>query len=200
MRRLSMAALLCCAAWLVGCGAELEVQMTAREVAGDADAVLAAAASVLRQDFDRWSIDRAARKITTEPAEYTTRSDSGSSRDLVKGQSTMRRTGTLIVAARGGRTLVKVRVDRERLDTSRRESSEPPAYRLSDAPGSTPIERDSARTETQNQYWVSAGRDARIERFVLDELERLFPINPDSPPSPAASTPPKVTSDRTDTP
>lgn len=192
MNRLIVAVLACSAGWLIGCGADVEMQMTAREVGGDADAVLAAAVGVLRQDFDRWSIDRAARKITTEPAEYSTRSDSGSSRDLVKAQSTMRRVGTLIVSPRGDRTLVKVRVDRERLDTSRRESSEPPAYRLSDAPGATPIERDSSRTETQNQYWVSAGRDARIERFVLDELERLFPIASDSPPpasAPAASPP-----------
>lgn len=188
MNRFGFAAALAVLGALAGCGTDAEVRMSAREIGGQPDAVLAAATTVLRQDFDRWTIDRTARTITTEPAEYNTRTDSGSSRDLVKARSTMRRTATVIVEPRGPRTLVKVRVEKQRLDTSRREAAEPQSYRLSDAPGYTPIERDSARTQTQNEYWVSAGRDPRIEKFVLDELEREFPVEPAPPPPTSAPT------------
>lgn len=164
----------CALAILTGCASEFDVQMSSREIAADADTVFAAAQSTLRRDFDRLVIDRAARRIDSNPQEYTTQTESGTSRDWVKGGTNMRRTARLVVAPKGDASIVRLRIDREREDVSVRQAYVGETGRLSDSPSQTPIERDAATTTRQNATWVAAGRDGRLEREILEQLQRSF--------------------------
>ncbi|MBI5865420.1 MAG: hypothetical protein HZB38_13120 [Planctomycetes bacterium] len=178
-----------------GCASDVDRQMATREITADADTTFASAVSVMRRDFDRLNIDRTARTITAEPQEFTTRSDSGTTRDLIRAPSKLRRVATLSVRPRGeDRAQVRLRIDRQREDTTRVEQSQPGQYRLSDAPGYTPIERDAATSTRQNSVWTNIGRDNVLEREMLGELERLFskstePAAPASQPAPGQETP-----------
>lgn len=165
---------------LTGCADDdASIQMMTRELpTADRDAVIAAAQKILVENFPRTSVDRQAYLITTAPAEYNTTSDSGTSRDMVKAPTTMRHSARFGVARRGDRSVARVRVDVERRDTSRREVVSPEPFRLSDSPSYSPIERDAARTTEQNTVWTRVRRDARLERAILDELERQFVSSP----------------------
>ena len=164
-------------ALLTGCAAGgLDVQMASRDIAADPDATFAAAQAALAREFDRLNVDRAARRITSEPQEYTTQSESLTSRDLVGARSTMRRIAMLNVVSRGeGKSQVRLRIDRQREDTTRTErASAEQQYRLSDSPSYTPIERDAGTSTQQNTVWTTIGRDSKLERELLGELERQF--------------------------
>lgn len=164
-------------AMLSGCAASgVDVQMASRDIAADADTTFAAARTVLAREFDRLTVDAAARRINSEPQEYVTQSESLTSRDFVGAKSTMRRIATLSVASRGeGRSQVRLRIDRQREDTTRTErASAEQQYRLSDSPSYTPIERDAGTSTQQNTVWTTVGRDSKLERELLGELEREF--------------------------
>lgn len=158
-----------------GCTSESSLQMAVRDLPVDADTALAAANTVLRDDFDRLNVDRVARRIVSEPQEYSTQSESQTSRDLVRARSAMRRIATCNVVSRGpDSSQIRLRIERQREDTARTEQTEPGQYRLSDSPAYTPVERDAATTPRQNTVWTSIGRDAAMERSILGELERQF--------------------------
>lgn len=168
-----------------GCADDVSLQMMTRELpTDDRDAVLTAAQRVLVENFPRLTVDRQAYVISSAPAEYNTTDESGTSRDLVGASSTMRRLARFGVSRRGDRTVARVRVDVERRDTSRREVVSPESYRLSDSPSYSPIDRDAARTRDQNAAWTRVRRDSRLERALLDELERVFAPDVEAPPTP----------------
>lgn len=172
---LLIAHMLAALATLAGCTSESNLQMAVRDLPVDADTALAAANTVLRDDFDRLTVDRVARRIVSEPQEYSTQSESLTSRDLVRARSAMRRVATCNVVPRGpDSSQVRLRIERQREDTARTEQTEPGQYRLSDSPAYTPVERDAATTPRQNTVWTSIGRDTAMERSILGELERQF--------------------------
>lgn len=181
---LCLASLVAVAAGSAGCAEDLETrQFQTRLVSADADTALQAAEVALRREFPRVTVDRAARRITSEPLEYTTATDSGTSRDLVRGASSMRRVATCSVSPRGERSVLRLRIDVQRQDTARRDVVQPEQGRISDTPGYTPIERDSATTREQNAVWTYVRRDRQLERAILEEIQSLFADESEEPPS-----------------
>ncbi len=145
----------------------------------DPDQVLGAAAAILQREFGRVRVDYAARRIVTSPVEFTTRRESGTARDLYRGQSTMRRSAQFNVGRSGGQTVARIRIDVERRDTERQRVFQPRGYRLSDTPGQeTPIETDAATTGEQNAVWTRVRSDRAMERAVLEELREQFARGP----------------------
>jgi hypothetical protein len=69
--------------------------------------VLTAAAGILQREFGKIKIDRAARRITTVPVEFTTERESGTVRDLYRGRSTMRRVAQFDVGRSAGQTVAR---------------------------------------------------------------------------------------------
>lgn len=136
--------------------------------------VLRAAADELRLDFGRVSVDEAALRIETQPAEFVSNRQTGSARDLVGVKSTLRRSASFVAQPRGGQTLARVRIDIERLDITRDAFLVPSEDRLSDRPNVTPIERDAATSTEQNRYWTRVRRDSQMERALLDALSQRF--------------------------
>jgi hypothetical protein len=161
---------------LTGCERGLEAPgYTTRLIdSTDPDQVLRAAEVVLRREFGRLTVDREQRRIESDPVEYTTARDSGTARDLVGARSRMRQVARFVSVRRGRGTLARLRIDLERQDTAHRAGRPPDAYRLSDSPAYTPIERDAATTQRQNTVWTKVRRDQRLERALLDELCELF--------------------------
>jgi hypothetical protein len=161
---------------LTGCARGLDATgYTTRLIdSGDPDHVLQAAEVVLRREFGRLRVDYEQRRIESDPVEYSTASDSGTARDLVGVRSRMRRVARFVAVRRGRGTLARLRVDLERQETAQRAASPPDAYRLSDSPAYTPIERDAATTRRQNTVWAKVRRDQRLERALLDELREVF--------------------------
>lgn len=165
-------------AGLAGCATsggrfEGDQQRTLRDA--DPDVVLAEAAVILKREFGRLTVDEAGRRIETVPHEFTTARGSGTARDLYGGQSVMRRTARFRVGQRGAATIAALRIDIDRRDTTRQRIMHPRGHRLGDAPGhETPIDRDAATTYQQNTVWTRIGRDTRLERAILAELQDLF--------------------------
>ncbi len=151
--------------------------------------VLSAARALLAREFGRVRVDRDGRRLVGGPAEYVTDRDSGSARDLVRGESTMRRTATCDVGQRAGATVVSLRIEIERRDTARQVVAQPRSYRLSDSPGEeSALSRDAATTAEQNAVWTRIRRDRRLERALLDELrERFAPAVQEASPTTAAA-------------
>lgn len=179
-----LASLVAVAAWSSGCAEDLESrQFQTRLVSADADTVLQAAEVALRREFPRVTVDRAAGRITSEPLEYTTATESGTSRDLVRGASSMRRVAACSVSPRGERAVLRLRIDVQRQDTARRDVVQPEQGRISDTPGYTPIDRDSATTREQNAVWTFVRRDRQLERALLEEIQGLFADDAEKPTS-----------------
>ncbi len=132
--------------------------------------VLVIATRVLQREFGRVHVNREALTIDTEPAEFATDRESGTTRDLYHGQSTMRRVGHLSLAPQAQNTVVRLRIDLERRDTERMANVPLPRENLGNLPNYTPIERDAATTERQNAVWTFVRRDRKLERSLLDEL------------------------------
>jgi len=174
--RIALPVLVLAALGLTGCARGLEAPgYTTRLIeTADPDRVLQAAEVVLRREFGRLTVDREQRRIESDPLEYTSARDSGTARDLVGARSRMRRVARFVAARRGSGSLARLRIDLERQDTAQRAASPPDAYRLSDSPAYTPIERDAATTRRQNTVWTKVRRDQRLERALLDELRELF--------------------------
>jgi hypothetical protein len=125
-RILLLAAMLGLGVW-AGCSEAARVTAQQQRVLENAspDEVLAAAAGILQREFGRITIDRAARRITTVPVEYTTQRESGTVRDLYRGRSTMRRVAQFDVGRAAGQTVARLRVDIERRDTERQAMIQP---------------------------------------------------------------------------
>jgi hypothetical protein len=166
-----------------------ERSFTVRELPGvDSGEAYEAAVRALRRDFSRMTASATDGRIITEPTPYTTTTDSGTSRDLVGARSSMRHHATCSVGKRGNGSIVRLRIDVERLDTDRRARSGAADNRLSDSPGYTPIQEDAATTHSQNQVWTYAKRDYRLERALLDELAEHFEKQRGGePPAPASA-------------
>lgn len=182
----------------VGCVQDLEArQFQTRVVDADPDTVLSAAEVVLRREFGRVAVDRAARRITSGPVEFTTASDSGSTRDLYGGRSSMRRIVTASVSPRGERSVLRMRVDVERQDTARRNAVPSEGTRISDAPAYDPVDRDRGLTREQSEVWTFVRRDRALERALLEEVQDQFAREPPPQPStgerPLGSEPPPET-------
>ena len=175
-RRIALPVFVLAALGLTGCARGLEAPgYTTRLIdSADRDQVLQAAEVVLRREFGRLTVDREQRRIESDPVEYTSVRDSGTARDLVGARSRMRRIARFVAVRRGKGSLARLRIDLERQDTAQRAASPPDAYRLSDSPAYTPIERDAATTRRQNTVWTKVRRDQRLERALLDELRELF--------------------------
>jgi hypothetical protein len=178
---------------LAGCAEVGSVEALQQRVISDADPdqVLTAAAAILQREFGRVKVDRAARRITTSPVEYTTERESGTARDLYRGRTIMRRSALFSVGRSGGATVARLRVDVERRDTERQAMFMPRTHRLSDNPGQeTPIEADAATSQEQNTVWTRVRRDHRLERTLLDELRDYFArIAGETPALPSAGPP-----------
>lgn len=175
-RRIALPVFVLAALGLTGCARGLEAPAYATRLidSPDPDRVLQAAEVVLRREFGRLTVNREQRVIESDPVEYTTARDSGTARDLVGARSRMRRVARFVAVRRGHNTHARLRIDLERQDTAQRAASPPDAYRLSDSPAYTPIERDAATTQRQNTVWTKVRRDQRLERALLDELRELF--------------------------
>jgi hypothetical protein len=175
-RRIALAVFVLAALALTGCARGLEAPgYTTRLIdSAEPDQVLQAAEVVLRREFGRLNVNREQRRIESDPIEYTGVRDSGTARDLVGARTRMRRIARFVTVWRGKGSLARLRIDLERQDTAQRAASPPDAYRLSDSPAYTPIERDAATTRRQNTVWTKVRRDERLERALLDELRELF--------------------------
>jgi hypothetical protein len=174
--RLAAAATLYAAALCTGCSDTPPVELYQSRLI-DCPApveVLRAAADELRTDFGRVSVDEAALRIETQPAEFVSNRQTGSARDLVGVKSTLRRTARFVAQPRGGQTLARVRIDVERLDITRDAFLVQSEDRLSDRPNLTPIERDAATSAEQNRHWTRVRRDSQLERALLDALDQRF--------------------------
>jgi hypothetical protein len=162
-----------------GCAAGMDANRATTRVVEGADVaeVLDVAQRVLQREFGRVRVDRTSGRISTDPVEFRTVSESGTPRDLVRAPSTMRRTGVLTAARSQNGALVRLRIDVERQDTQRRETlppEHPQGQRLSDSPAHTPIDRDAATTGGQNTAWTIVRRDTALERSLLDEVLEWF--------------------------
>lgn len=176
---------------VTGCAGNLEVQTAQQRIVENAapDDVLGAAADLLQREFGRVSIDRAGRRIETDPVEFTADRDSGTARDLLAARSRMRRLAVLSLVPRANGALVRLRVDIEREDAARRSAAREEAYGGDDRPGFTPIDRDAATSERQNTVWTRVRRDRTLERQLLDELTDFFSAENGAPSSPAPAPP-----------
>lgn len=165
------------ALWCAGC-ASPETGMRARAVflpGADPDTVFDAATAMLRRNFGTVRADRTARTIEAGPSEFTTRTGSGTVRDLYGGVSRMRRRATMWILPREGGTLARLRVVIEREDTERTSAVPRQDYRLADWPAArTAIDRDAATTAEQNEVWTFVRRDLRSEQRLLDALASRF--------------------------
>ncbi len=172
--------------WCVGC-ASPEASLRARSVflpGADPDAVFDAARELLRRDFGTVQVNRSTRTIESGPSEFTTRTDSGTVRDLYGGVSRMRRRATMWVLPRENGTLARLRIVIEREDTERTSAVPRQDYRLADWPAAqTAIDRDAATSAEQNEVWTFVRRDLRGEQRVLDALASRFPAPPTTAPS-----------------
>lgn len=166
-----------------GCADDRDArQFQMRIVDADADTVLAAAEVALKREFLRLNVDRSARRITSEPEEFTTVSDSGTSRDIIRAGTSMRRIAICSVSPRSpSSSLMRLRIDVQRQDTARRSAVTPPEQRLGDAPAYTPLERDAATTRDQNTVWTFVRRDRQLERALLEQVQDLFATEPPEP-------------------
>ncbi|MGD8451233.1 MAG: hypothetical protein PVJ57_05390 [Phycisphaerae bacterium] len=176
---------------LVGCGptTDLTGQQSRLIDTPDSRAVLVAGAALLRREFGRVDVDEGRLAVDSLPVEYSTRRESGTARDLYGGRSTMRRVAHFSVGRKGESSVARLRIDVERQDTARVASAQPAGTRISDSPGYTPIERDAATSERQNTVWSRVGRDRRLERMLLDELEERFAAPPtETAPAPAPAS------------
>lgn len=181
---------------LTGCTRGLETSgFQSRVVAAPPDEVFQAGQLLLRREFGRLTVEPDVRQAVSQPVEYHTSAGSGTTRDLYRGRSTMRRIAHFSVVRRSDQSVARLRIDVERQDTARREVFRPESYRLSDAPSQTPIERDAATTTRQNTVWTFVRRDRSLERALLAELEERFAPKPEemegtsSAGQPAAETP-----------
>jgi len=147
----------------------------------DRERVMQSAMVILKREFGRVAETPDGRRIVSEPLEFRTASDSGTVRDYVGGKSTMRRIATFSCASRGDTVLAQLRVDVEREDSDRVESSSQSQQqsRFSDTPSQTPVERDAGVSKKQNQAWVFVKRDLQLERALLEELQSVFEPPPD---------------------
>lgn len=164
---------------VVGCGdAPLALEPMQQRVveAPNTQALMAEALVVLRRDFGRAQIDSAAQTITTAPVEFSTQRDSGTTRDLYGGRSSMRRIATFQAGRRGDAIVARVRVDIERRETRQNLRSTMDYHGpFSDTPGeNTPITQDAATSASQNSTWVKTRRDSTMERQILTELTEYF--------------------------
>lgn len=171
---------------LVGCaagGAGDERASMSRVVrCSERDRVMQAAMVILKREFGRVSETSDGRRIISEPLEFRTASDSGTVRDYVGGKSTMRRIASFTCTPRGETVLAQLRVDVEREDSDRVESSQQSQQqpsRFSDTPSQTPVERDAGVSRKQNQAWIFVKRDLQLERVLLEELQSVFEPPPD---------------------
>lgn len=160
----------------VGCSSGRGVRPAPERVIASAspDDVLVAAAQILHREFGRVARE-GNRRLVTAPQEYSTVRDSGTTRDLYGGRSTMRRSATLEVGTRGDETVARLRVDVEREDTNRQQVMHYRGHRLTDNPGAqTPITHDAATTTEQNTVWTFVRQDRRLARALLEELQEVF--------------------------
>ncbi|MBN2445739.1 MAG: hypothetical protein JXO22_03385 [Phycisphaerae bacterium] len=157
---------------LWGCSAGIEgpAYREARIEAAAPDEVLEAAHVLLMREFPRATINRAARTITCEPAEFSTKRESGTARDLYGGKSRMRRTAAFSVVPVGGNSVARLRIEIERQDTGRRAAIQPGTGRLGDSPAYAPTDDDTAATESQKAVWTRVRRDTALEQQLLAEL------------------------------
>lgn len=178
--------------WLNGCTAPsggLTGQQT-RSIAAPPEEVLRVAAGLLRRELGSARVDQDARSVLGIGPDYSTRTASGTARDLVGGRSTLRRVAQFNVGPRGMGSVARLRISIERQDTTRTMVAAAPMERISDTPAYTPIERDAATTDRQNTVWSSVRRDRELERRLLSELEEYFaPAERPEPPSAAETQP-----------
>lgn len=162
-----------CLLLLAGCGTnDASIRSQSRMFVGEStDEVFEAGALVLRREFGRITVEQPGRRLRTEPVEYTSASDSGRARDLVGLPSSVRRVASFSVDRSSQGAIARLRIDVERRDTTERGVFQPDAFRISDTPGYTPIERDAATTSSQNVVWTPVKRDSRLERALLAEIE-----------------------------
>jgi hypothetical protein len=140
---------------------------------------LASAATLLQREFPRVRVDRAKSRVTTDPAEFTAHSNSGSARDLVGGRSVMRRIGVLQVNQEGSNVVARLRIAVERRDTDRQQPVRPVGLGGdvygNDSPGVTsPLDQDAATSPSQNAVWTFIRRERTLERSLLEELRDQF--------------------------
>lgn len=153
------------------------------------DEVLDVAAAVLRDEFGRVQVDRAARRIVSEPMEFSSARDTGTARELLGGRANMRRVAMFSAVPGRDGTLARLRVELQRRDTGRDQVAQPWSTRLSDLPSQTAIERDAARSARQNEVWTLVRRDHDLERELLDDLLARLAPDEGPPPAPADAHP-----------
>ncbi|MGE3182054.1 MAG: hypothetical protein AB7N71_10515 [Phycisphaerae bacterium] len=164
-------------AW-AGCkSAESNLTYSSRVMAsGSADRVFAAGRDVLLAEFARLeSVDARARQAQTAPQAYRTRTESGTARDVRRGQSEMRRIASLLVNERDTEVVARVRVEIERQDVARTQQLQRSPVRISDYPGDeTALDRDAATDNAQNSVWTFVRRDQEMENELLRKIALAF--------------------------
>ncbi|QOJ13644.1 MAG: hypothetical protein HRU75_02865 [Planctomycetia bacterium] len=150
--------------------------------ADDEGVVLASASRIVARELGSASINRARGEIRSSPAEMTATRETGAPRELVGGASTLRRTCSLLVHRSGSSVIARVRVDVERRDTQRGQvqSSVMGMHegRLGDAPTTEP----SWEAGPRGEIWTRVGRDAAMERVILEALRNEFAPTPATQP------------------
>ncbi len=149
--------------------------------------VLSVATLVLRTEFPELRIDSDERSIESNPVQYTTTRDSGTTRDIVGGETRMRRRAAFVVDPVGGGSVARLRVAVERKDTERRTIASQPRAGFGHPEGASAIENDTELTADQREVWTSVGRDSALERALLDEISA--PFEPADALEPASAAP-----------
>lgn len=161
---------------LSGCAAPETRRATTRVIANATpQETLDVARLLLEREFERVTVDSAAGVILADPVEFSATRDTGTLQDVVGAPTRLRRLARFEIAqARQGEPVARLRIDVERLDTSRRAIFAADQHRISDLPGTTPVDDDAASTTEQYAVWTPLRRDSALERALLDELQDQF--------------------------
>jgi len=117
----------------------------------------------MAQYFSVGSADAETGRITSRPQS----ADVG--RDRLLGVSPARKVARLRIRRKGEQVYADVRVDVQRQDVDAMARMQPVTVN-NDVPIQTPAQGRAALTSDQDQAWQNTGRDAALERSILDAM------------------------------
>lgn len=164
IRATCLATILTAAGVLGGCTGELyRVQPLGTANYDDA---FVAARTVMAQYFSVASADPATGRIVCRPKSVA------GERDRLLGTSAARQTAEMRVRRMGGEVYVDLRVETQRQDLQATRRMQPVTVD-NDVPSRTTIQQESAALDaSQDQAWVTTGRDHEAERAIMSDLLR----------------------------
>ena len=119
--------------------------------------------AAMAQYFSIESVDEKAGSITSRPKSVQ------AGRDRLLGASPARKLAKMRIRRKGDQVYADVRVDLQRQDVDAMTRMQPVTVH-NDVPIQTPAQGRAALTSDQNQAWQTTGRDAALERSILNAL------------------------------